>query len=279
MSDQPLQGVTTRSLDTSQDIERAGAISTRSGLARAYADQFRADRNLLRRGAVTRTPTIVPDVPAPSGDVTQTQDPVDPGAFEDVAGAAGDIQGNTQPADQTINPGMGGFGRTIQGPGDGEGADTPESSGSERKADPQCPSGWRNYEGCTDAPVGVDCFRLVNDDGELVAIGDCDGDTDDPAEQRRIDAERAAAAEENATGGNENYFYTKGTYNRSLFGRGASSGIEYTAYQRNPPKRLHSIAATPDGKRICRSLMDCYTGGGARISFYNQQFGLGLRRS
>lgn len=173
MSDQSLTGVTTRSLDTSQDIKRAEAISTRSGLARLYADQFRASRSNLRRGAVVRE-TTGPAVPAASGDVTQTQDVSVPGSFQDVLDAAGDFQGDSQSANQTVNTGggggaAGGVGGGFAGSGGGGGT----SGGGGGAVDTSCPSGWRDSSGnCTDPPQGVDCITLP--DGRQ--IGDCGSD-------------------------------------------------------------------------------------------------------
>ena len=273
MSDQPMQGVTTRSLDTSQDIERAGAISTRSGLARMYADQFRADRNQMRRGAVTRTPTIIPDVPDPSDDVTQEQDTTVPGSFDDIIDAVDDIEGDSQGANQVINPGGSGGGGGGGGGGGSGGSDGGGSSGGQRTATDDCPSGWRDSNGCTDAPVGVDCFTLVNDDGELVAIGDCDGSQSLP-EGGGDSGAPGDTLPEGAEGGNDRYYYTSSPYH-NRFGRHV--GTTYTAFDRqNNNQQLYSIGVDHNNRRICRGLLDCHIGGGARMSWFNQQFGLGI---
>lgn len=278
MSDQSLTGVTTRSLDTSQDIQRAEAISTRSGLARLYADQFRATRSNLRRGAVVRE-TSGPAVPAASGDVTQTQDVSVPGSFQDVIDAAGDFQGDSQSANQTVNPGAGGgYGRgsSVRG-GSGSGAQG-SSSSSSGQGDPSCPSGWRDSNGnCTDPPSDVGCITLP--DGRK--IGDCSQEAGNEGECRSVYNPETGAIEQqgdcapaelpdNAAGSNARYYYTSAPY-------GDNGGRTYTAFDRETGKLLHSIAVDRNNKRICRALMDCYTGGGSQVGFYNNQFGLGIR--
>jgi len=124
MADQNLTGVTTRELTTGQDSARASAISKRSQLATTYTDQFRSDRNQLRRGGVTRNATG-PSVPAAQGDVTQTQDTSVPPSFQDVIMSGDQMSGDSQNANQVINPGPGGGSS-----GGGGGSGSSFSSGS-----------------------------------------------------------------------------------------------------------------------------------------------------
>jgi len=132
MADQNLTGVTTRELTTGQDSARASAISKRSQLATSYTDQFRGDRNSMRRGGVTRD-TTGPSVPDAQGDVTQSQDTSVPPSFQDVI-MQGDMEGDSQNANQVINPGpdgggSGGGGSSI-GSGSGGGGSSYGSGGS-----------------------------------------------------------------------------------------------------------------------------------------------------
>ena len=109
MADQNLQGVTTRALTTEQDSERASAISRRSNLASQYTNQFRADRDSFRRGGSVDN-TSGPEVAALQADVTQEQDTSVPPSFQDVLQGGTEFDGDSQGANQVINPGMGGGG-------------------------------------------------------------------------------------------------------------------------------------------------------------------------
>ncbi len=131
MADQNLTGVTTRELTTGQDSARASAISERSKLATSYTDQFRGDRNSLRRGGVTRN-TTGPSVPDAQGEVTQSQDTSVPPSFEDVI-MSGNMDGDSQNANQFINPGPDGGGSgggSSIGSGSGGGSSSGGSSSS-----------------------------------------------------------------------------------------------------------------------------------------------------
>lgn len=235
MSDQSLTGVTTRSLDTSQDIKRAEAISTRSGLARLYADQFRATRSNLRRGAVVRE-TSGPAVPAASGDVTQTQDVSVPGSFQDVLDAAGDFRGDSQSANQTVNPGAGGGygGGSSVGGGSGSGAQTSGSSSS-GAFDSSCPSGWRDNNGnCTDPPSDVGCITLP--DGRT--IGEC-GDTE---------AETAGEPERGDPGSSDRISWLENTSNiRTVVTEKPTGGKHYKLYSAATGTLYSTFNVRPDG--------------------------------
>lgn len=133
MADQNLTGVTTRELTTGQDSARASAISQRSQLATSYTDQFRGDRNSMRRGGVTRD-TTGPSVPEAQGDVTQSQDTSVPPSFQDVI-MSGNMDGDSQNANQVVNPGpdgggSGGGGSSIGSGSSGGGSSSGGSSSS-----------------------------------------------------------------------------------------------------------------------------------------------------
>ena len=265
MSDQQMTGVTTRSLDTSQDIARAGAISTRSGLARMYADQFRASRSTLRRGAVVRE-TTGPAVPAASGDVTQTQDVSVPGSFQDVLDAAGGFQGDRQGANQVINPGgTGGYGGGLRG-GVGGGSDSDRGSPGYDQNPGMQHVGPRD----TSEPPPVEnidregngCATVVNNEtGQIMQTGNC--------------APSLPELPPDAQGGNPSYYYTSEPYtNRN----GQQVGTTYKAFDRQTSKLKVSIAVDRRNRPISRGLMDCYTGGCSQYTWFNQQFGLGISR-
>ena len=131
MADQNLTGVTTRELTTGQDSDRAKAIATRSRLATSYTDQFRGDRDSMRRGGVTRN-TSGPSVPEAQGDVTQDQDTAVPGSFQDAINAIGGVEGgDDQNANQIINPGPVGGGSGGGGSGGGGSGGSGSGSGSQ----------------------------------------------------------------------------------------------------------------------------------------------------
>lgn len=130
MADNNLSGVTTRDLDTTNDNARSKAIANRSNLATQYTDQFRADRNSMRRGGEIRN-TTAGAIPAASGGVTQSQDVAIPGSFEDVLIAADGTSGDQQDANQIINPGPDGGGGGSSGGSSGGGGGGGSGSGSD----------------------------------------------------------------------------------------------------------------------------------------------------
>jgi hypothetical protein len=266
MSDQSLTGVTTRSLDTSQDIARAGAISTRSGLARMYADQFRTSRSSLRRGAVVRE-TTGPSVPAAPGDVTQTQDVSVPGSFQDVIDAAGDFRGDSQSANQTINPGMGGggygrglnYGAGMSGQGDGGSPGYGPNPGMQHvgPTDTSEPPPVENIN-----REGDGCAVVVNNQtGAIETRGNCGPDLSNVPN----DAEGMSR--------DKKYFYKTSPYD----GNGGK-GTLYVLYRADTGERAQkSIAVTANKKVIARSYTDFYWGNGAgQWPWWNQEFNLGF---
>lgn len=260
MSDQPMQGVTTRSLDTSQDIERSGAISTRSGLARMYADQFRADRNLMRRGAVTRTPTIIPDVPAPSDDVTQEQETTSPGSFGDVIDATGGIRGGSQGANQVINPGGGG-GIGYQFPGSGD--DRNRNAGY----DPN--PGMQHIDPIDDSPLPpVEYQDRESDGGCAIIVNNTTGQVMkspgcEPGETAMPPLPSNAVESEDGK-----YYYRVNTV-------GNIRNFQGYVRETNQPVTGASMGLNADNKRVCRSLLDCHWN---NAGWFTRHFGIEFTR-
>lgn len=234
MADQNLTGVTTRPLDTAVDTKRATAISRRSQLAEQYTAQFRDDRNSFRRGGVIRS-TTGPSVPAAQGDVTQTQDTSVPGSFQDVLDATSGIRGDSQSANQAINPGMNGGssgGSSVNG-GSGSGSQRSGSSSS-GAADASCPSGWSDSNGkCTDPPQDVGCITLP--DGRT--IGDCgSGEGAGSGEQDR-----------GSPGSSDRIAWLDSTGIRTEVTNKPNGGKHYKLYSKNSNTLYSTFNVRPDG--------------------------------